>query len=220
MKWSQSLHRFRDECGSYTLLPSSLEEYANPHCFWGLPTLLQDPPSLRLPRGGSHRWGALTVVYKHKSMILIKTEGFTWSMLKVRPLVSYARHRYRKWLQLACRGLNFLSSEILTNGNGMMSSARVLKHISGWNANQTRYHHDTVPPMVHGPHLPDPPPSDSASNSNSNSNDSDAPDPPLGFFSLFVADIDGCYNNINRESFLAELREVIEKAKSRRRKYI
>lgn len=64
--------------------------------FYALWRRLDDPRPLGRKRLGDHGWGTLCLWPKKKNFTETWVPTRTWSTLKVRPLISYHKHRYAK----------------------------------------------------------------------------------------------------------------------------
>lgn len=144
MKYGEIHELFRIKSKNYEFVYPILERYQTENAFWNLPRLLAHVPEIPLTSGRQHKWGILTLVLKGKDTCKFdKIKGewpvdLTWETLRVRPLLSYARHYYRRWFSLACRAINKMSDVVYKDGDACAKTSLFLQKVGKWNGETER----------------------------------------------------------------------------------
>ena len=104
--WQMGQHFLR----SCNAVPVTLNEVVNfNQHFFVWPNRLEVLPFCHLKLGREHQFGQLTLHVKAKSLFPLCD---TWTSMKLRPLVSYRQHHWRRLLSTTCRALNFIQQSV------------------------------------------------------------------------------------------------------------
>lgn len=127
------------------IVPKLEERLPGVEDFWQLKSKLRYVPPVPCGRGSNHRWGTLSIAFKQKSLVKIPSgEIKLWKDLKVRPILGYHRHFFRRWYTLACRAMNFMAKTHFQFGQGVLSNAKVLHRLGVFD--NWAFFHGTRPP--------------------------------------------------------------------------